>query len=89
MDDDEAFGPQSAGIPGVVLLIYVPESEPIMVRQLGKGGAYAATYFDPVSGAKTAVAAVQADDAGSWKCPPPAGHDHDWVLILEAKTKAK
>ena len=89
MSDDEVFGPQSAGIPGVVRMIYVPESEPIVVRQLTRNGAYAATWFDPVNGTKTSPSAVQSDDAGLWKCPPPAGHDHDWVLILEAKTKAK
>jgi hypothetical protein len=21
---------------------------------------------------------------GSWMCPPPAGLDHDWVMILES-----
>ena len=31
--------------------------------------AYAATYFDPVSGAKTALPAVHPDDAGLWVCP--------------------
>jgi hypothetical protein len=88
LTNDDAYGPQSAGIPSVVRIIYVQETEPIVVRQLTKSVAYTATYFDPVSGAKTAAAAVQADDAGLWKCPPPAGHDHDWVLILEANTKA-
>jgi len=89
LNDDEVFAPQSTGIPGVVRIIYVPESEPIVVRQLDRSGAYAATWFDPESGAKMALPAVQADDAGLWKCSPPAGHDHDWVLILEEKTKAK
>jgi len=89
VNDDEVFGPQSAGISDVVRIIYVPESEPIVVRQLDRSGAYAATYFDPVSGTKTALPAVNADDNGAWTCPPPAGQDHDWILILEAKTTAK
>jgi hypothetical protein len=88
-NDGEVFGPQSAGIPGVVRMTYVPEKEPIVARQLRRNSAYLATWFDPVSGAKTARAVIQADDDGLWKCPPPAGHDHDWVLILEAKTKTK
>ncbi|MGI8603176.1 MAG: DUF4038 domain-containing protein [Verrucomicrobiales bacterium] len=82
---DEAFAPHCAGIPGSVRVVYVPESEPIVLRELGAKGAYAATYFDPVTGAKTALPTMQADAAGSWTCPPPAGHNHDWVLILEAK----
>jgi hypothetical protein len=85
---DDAFGPQSAGVPGGVRIIYVPQNEAIAVRNLGAKAAYAATYFDPVSGAKTALPAVQADVAGSWTCPPPIGQDHDWVLILEAKPNA-
>lgn len=47
--------------------------------------AYAANCFDPVTGAKTALPPAKADDAGSCTCWPPAGTDHDWVLILELK----
>ena len=83
---DENHGPQSTGIPGVVRMIYVPKSEPIVARNLGRRARYAATYFDPVNGVKTVLGPVQADDAGLWTCPPPAGQDHDWVLILEEKT---
>jgi hypothetical protein len=86
---DDAYGPQSAGIPGAVHIIYVPESEPIVVRKLGSRATYFATGFDPVSGTKTSLPVVNADDNGAWTCPPPAGQDHDWVLILEAKTTAK
>jgi hypothetical protein len=87
-NNDDVYGPQSAGIPGVVRIIYVPEGEAIVVRNLEKQATYAATYFDPVSGAKTKLAAIQADDNGLWECPAPRGNNHDWVLILEAKTKA-
>ena len=82
---DDAFEPQSTGIPNSVRVTYVPNGEPIVVRGLGTPTGFAAIYFDPVSGAKTAAPAIQADAAGSWNCPPPAGIDHDWVLILEAK----
>lgn len=88
-NNDEIHGPQSAGIPGVVRIIYVPEPRAIVVRDLGNRAAYAPTYFDPVSGAKMPMASIQADDAGLWTCPAPTGHDHDWVLILEAATSQK
>jgi hypothetical protein len=41
-----------------------------------------ASYFDPVSGAKTKIGPIILE-GGSWTCPPPAGCDHDWVLIVE------
>ena len=50
---DESYGPQATGIPGVVRVIYVPESQPIVVRNLDPHTAYSATYFDPVSGVLT------------------------------------
>ena len=82
--NDPVYGPQSAGIPGGVRIIYVPDSDPIVVRELGKQVAYSVSYFDPVTGTRTAPAAIQSDDTGSWTCPPPAGNDHDWVVILTA-----
>lgn len=85
--DSELFGPQAAGIPEAVRLIYVPRSEPVVVRGLGANMAYAATDFDPVSGEKTARGAITADAAGSWLCPPPVGRDGDWVLVLEGPKK--
>src|SRR5258706_5771112 len=88
-NNDDVYGPQSAGIPGVVRMIYVPQNDSIVVRNLGRNGRYAASWFDPVSGAKTAMPPVQADGNGLWTCSPPAGLDHDWVLILESpKSKA-
>ena len=82
--NDEANGPQATGIPGVVRLIYVPEAEPIAVRSLDPRTAYAATYFDPVTGTKSRPGKVQPDASGLWLCPPPVGSSHDWVLILES-----
>jgi len=82
---DEAYGPQSTGIPGVVRMIYVPQREAVEVRHLVAQAAYAATCFDPESGDKTPLGTIRADAAGRWLCPPPAGKDHDWVLILEGR----
>jgi len=90
LTNDDVFGPQSAGISGVVRIIYVPENEPIVVKDLGRDAAYSAAYFDPVTGEKTVLGVIKADQTGSWKCPVPefrlAGQLHDWVLILQSKT---
>jgi hypothetical protein len=83
--NDETYSPQATGIPGVVRVIYVPQSEAVEVRYLVAQAAYKATCFDPVSGDKTSVGTIRADAAGRWLCPPPAGKDHDWVLILEGR----
>jgi len=85
LPDDDAYAPQSAGIPGVVRITYVPQSRAILVRNLGIHTTYQATYFDPVGGAKTDAGLIHADNGGSWTCPAPPGQDHDWVLILEEK----
>lgn len=87
--NDDVFGPQATGIPGMVRVIYVPEGDPIVVNNLGRQAEYAASYFDPVSGVKTPLPTVRADDYGRWKCPPPPGFDHDWVLILEGGSKER
>ena len=77
--------PQAAGIPGKVRSIWVPRSEPILVRNLGSGAGWTATYFDPTNGEQKKLGKVRADDAGLWHCNPPSGSDHDWVMILEPK----
>jgi hypothetical protein len=28
---------------------------------------------------------VRADETGLWRCNPPSGSDHDWVMILETQ----
>jgi hypothetical protein len=80
---DPAYGPQVADIPGIVRITYVPLSEPVFMQGLVRRARYAAAYFDPVNGVRTALGIVQADNAGLWTCPPPIGVDHDWVLVLE------
>lgn len=82
---DEVQGPQAAGIPGLVRVIYVPGPQPIAVRNLGSRASYRAAYFDPVSGEKTPLGEIRAGEDGRWICPAPAGQDHDWVLLLETR----
>ncbi len=84
----ELDGPHAAGIPGTVRIIWVPRSEPIVVRNLGSRAAWVVAHFNPVSGERKELGEVHADDAGLWRFEPPAGNDHDWVLILEAKGHA-
>jgi uncharacterized protein DUF4038 len=84
-----ASEPQSAGIPGKVRIIYVPEREVIEVRRLEPHLSYEATSFNPVSGETAPLGEVQADSQGMWNCAPPFGRDQDWVLVLEEeKTRA-
>jgi hypothetical protein len=80
---DDASQPQATGIPGQVRIIYVPEKDVIAARGLGSRARYEATYFDPVTGAKASIGTIQADEAGAFQCRPPAGNNHDWVLLLE------
>jgi hypothetical protein len=61
----------------------VPENRSIQVRGLTSQDTYNATYFDPVTGEKAALGRIQPLSTGVWKCSPPSGNDHDWVLILE------
>ena len=84
-DSNDLQGPQSAGIPGVVRIIYVPEADNVEVRNLGRQADYVASWFDPVTGKQTALPSMRADDKGIWKCPPPPDVSHDWVLVLEEK----
>jgi hypothetical protein len=85
--NDHSIDPQSTGIPGQVRIIYVPQHQAIEVRNLRSQAKYLAKYFNPVSGEKISLGTIQADDNGLWKCVPPMGEDHDWVLVL-AETKS-
>jgi hypothetical protein len=81
--NDDAYGPQSAGISNTVRVIYVPENQTISVRELGPSSSHVAKIFDAVSGKITSLGRIRADGTGRWQCSPPATCDHDWVLILE------
>jgi hypothetical protein len=83
--EHDDYGPQSSGIPGDVRVTYAPESRAVVCRGLGIHVAYSGAYFDPVSGGRTEIGPIQSDDAGSWTCPPPAGCDRDWVLVIERR----
>ncbi|HSU56636.1 MAG TPA: DUF4038 domain-containing protein [Candidatus Dormibacteraeota bacterium] len=84
--NDGVYGPQCAGIAGVLRMIYVPQPDTIRVRELGSNGRFSAAWFDPVSGERRPLASGCASTDGAWLCPPPARLDHDWVLIMEPQT---
>ena len=83
--EDDVTGPQSAGIPGVVRVIYVPRAADVEVRHLGERAAQLARWFDPVTGVTTPLGEIRGDEHGVWRCAPPAGLDHDWALVLKLK----
>ena len=83
----EFTGPQAAGIADRVRIIWVPRSEPILVRHLDPRAAWTAAHFDPVTGQRKELGPVLADETGTWRSEPPADNDHDWVLVLEAKNQ--
>jgi len=77
-----AVPPQATGIPDSVRILYMLSPTPIVVHRLG-GAGFVASYFDPVTGRTTRIGRVAADASGDWQCDPPAGCDHDWVVVLE------
>ncbi len=88
-EDNSAFAPQSTGIPGVVRITYVPDPEPIILRDLPASVAYSATSFDPVTGAATPLPPIHRDLTGRAICAPPQGIDHDWVVVLKVTNRWK
>ncbi|QYM78427.1 DUF4038 domain-containing protein [Horticoccus luteus] len=81
--DATYFGPQAAGIPGAVRIVYAPLATAIVVHQLGAHAAWSARNFDPVTGAFGEAVSVRADASGELRFEPPADCDHDWVVVLE------
>lgn len=77
--------PYAAGIPGVVRIIYLPLSQPIIVRQLEPRVRYDARWFDPVAGAETIIDSILANSRAEWTSPAPPKPDQDWVLILHKR----
>lgn len=70
----------STGIPDRVRLTYVLKPVPILLH--GLQGAWKAEYFDPATGKHDVIGPIQIRPGKKWRCDPPPGCDHDWVLIL-------
>ena len=79
------YGPQTTGSAST-RVTYVPYHEPIVVSALKPGAAYAASIFDPVTGKTGKKFPVKTDAKGQSRFAPPAGHNHDWVLVIESSS---
>ena len=78
--------PQAAGIVDSIRVIYVPDCEEIEVHDLGPQSSFGAIYFDPVTGDRASAGKFQSDQSGNWRCPPPKGCSHDWVVVVEKRS---
>jgi hypothetical protein len=88
-DRAEYETPYAAGLAGAVRIVYLPRAERVAVAKLEPGVAYQARYFDPVTGAESDLGRARPDPRGAWPAPEPPNRDHDWVLVLEARTPAQ
>jgi len=79
---EEVVGPQSAGLNDTVRIIYAPHPRPIVVHLLDAAARWSTQYFDPVTGSTTGASDVRVNSDGEWKCAPPPGCDHDWVVVM-------
>jgi hypothetical protein len=78
--------PYAAGIPGQLVISYIPYplaiwSEPHILHGLDPAAQFAGFYFDPASGARLPVS-VTPDQAGDWRITPPT-LGQDMVLVVE------
>ena len=88
-----------AGVPGEVLIAYLPHgnfatffpTDPESatgpspkVKGLEGGTDYRAFYFDPRSGDEQSLGEVSADQGGEWQPPASPPTIQDWGLVLEA-----
>ena len=72
-EPDEFLVPYTAGIPGVVRIVYLPLPRAVTIHHLEPGKAYIARAFDPTSGRRQEIGAVRPDDAGRGRYPRPQG----------------
>ncbi len=77
-------GPQTAG-SAQTRVTYVPYHEAIVVSSLKPAATYTASIFDPVTGRTGKKFPVKADAHGQFRCAPPGGGTHDWVLVIESR----
>lgn len=82
-----SVAPQATGLRDGVRIVYVPEAKPITLHELDPNATYAASHFDPVTGAKTSLPPIRAEAGGKTICRPPEAAEHDWVLIIEPRAQ--
>jgi hypothetical protein len=81
-EDDPAQGPYVCGIADRLRLCYCLDRRPLLLLGLPAEAAFTLTYFDPVTGERSAPRPVSADHAGGLCCPAPPGDD-DWAVLVE------
>jgi hypothetical protein len=75
--------PYAAGIPGQLLLVFVPPMwDPPKVQHLESGTTYQAHFFNPRSGSQTSIGPVSADAEGAWQAPITPTFEQ-WVIVIE------
>jgi hypothetical protein len=79
-----SIAPQACGIGNSLLVVYALDPRPVDVHALSPNAKYHQTFFDPVAGQRTIAAEITTDARGSIHADPPR-HDHDWVLLLDAR----
>ncbi len=62
--------PWAVGTEAKLLIVYVPRSRAVLVKQLVPGAVYSASVFDPVTGEQTSPRTIKAD--GGRKLAVPA-----------------
>ncbi len=78
------MAPFAAGIPGELVILYMPTHTPPVVKQLEAGREYEARYLNPSDGTELELGVIRASDSGEWQVPKPPIF-RDWVLVLEAR----
>lgn len=86
--EDDYFRPYAAGIPGELRIFYFPsplfpwDADRPVVKGLEPGVNYQASFYNPISGARTAPEVIGIESQGSWQVTAPSS-GQDIVLILE------
>jgi hypothetical protein len=83
---DDWFRPYAAGSPGEFRIVYFPSAigpwhRPRPTVRCLNDGAYKAFWFDPVTGNRETIGAVQPNAEGEWEVPAPV-LGQDLVLVL-------
>ncbi|MCX7817869.1 MAG: glycoside hydrolase family 140 protein [Kiritimatiellae bacterium] len=73
-----------ASADGSVAIVYSPMGRPIRFRADRFGRPAEAFWYDPRTGAKSAITPFPAEDPAMFT-PPSSGEEHDWVLVVRRR----
>jgi hypothetical protein len=80
--EDNYWQPYAAGIPGELIVIFMPTREPPCVKQLDPQKQYRACYWNPSDATEVDLGVIKSDGNGDWQAPKPPIF-RDWVLVVE------